>query len=344
MSAGKREKYIDVAKGIAMICIILGHMGIYEIDRVVFTFHVPIFYIITGYFLSKKYEVKTFIKDKARTLLIPYGITCVVNILVGMIFATVLEGPTVAETAVHWILASVYGSGVNFTEPFVIHRIGAIWFLLASFWGCIFLRISLEMKKKVRLLFIIALFLVGYWSNQLFFWFPFSIQAGCCAALFMYVGYLARRSKDVYTELPKEVKKASIVFALIIWLAFIKNFESFWVVQNNFGRGVIDIFGSICGCFVVIMFSKLVEKRCRILTEIFAFIGKYSLIVLCVHILELNLFPWWYIKLGIMSVGIHDQIAEYMIIALRIVCILGTTFVFSKIKWITNLFGMKSAK
>lgn len=344
MSAGKREKYIDIAKGVAMLCIILGHLGIYEIDRVVFTFHVPIFYIITGYFLSKKYEVKTFIKEKARTLLLPYGVTCVAMILFGMLFASLLEGPTVAETARHWIVAAIYGSGVNYTEPFVVHKIGAIWFLLASFWGSVFLRISLEMKKKVRLLFIIVLFVVGYLTTRLCFWFPFSIQAGCCATLFMYFGYLARRGQEGYLGLPKEVKTATVIFALIVWIAFIKNYQSFWLVENNFGRGVIDIFGSVCACFIVIMISKYIENHCRVITDIFAFIGKYSLIVLCLHILELNLFPWWYIKNIILSFGIHDQIADCMMIAIRIMSILGVTFVFSRIKWITRLFGMKSTK
>ncbi|WP_207662353.1 acyltransferase family protein [Coprococcus comes] len=47
----KRLQYIDIAKGIAMICIILGHMGNANINRVVFTFHVPIFFFITGYFI-----------------------------------------------------------------------------------------------------------------------------------------------------------------------------------------------------------------------------------------------------------------------------------------------------
>lgn len=43
----ERVGYLDIAKGIAIICIVLGHLGIPAINRVVFTFHVPIFYFIT---------------------------------------------------------------------------------------------------------------------------------------------------------------------------------------------------------------------------------------------------------------------------------------------------------
>ncbi len=49
-----RLNYIDVAKGISIICIILGHSDNWLIIRVVFTFHVPIFYFISGYFVNEK--------------------------------------------------------------------------------------------------------------------------------------------------------------------------------------------------------------------------------------------------------------------------------------------------
>lgn len=343
MSTGKRVKYIDIARGIAILCIILGHFGVYEVDRVVFTFHVPIFYIITGYFLSKKYELKTFVKDKVRTLLVPYGITCVAMVLFGMMFATFFQ-ESVLEVAKKWIAASIYGSGVPYTEPFEIHKIGAIWFLWASFWGSIFLRIALQMKKKVRLLFMIVLFCVGYITTVKCFWFPFSIQAGCCATLFMYFGYLAKKSKDAYANLPKEVKNASVIFALIVWMAFIKNYTSFGLVENNFGRGIVDIFGSVCACFSVIMISKFIEKRTRLLAGAFAYFGKYSLIALCVHNLELNQFPWWYIESAMLEMGIGQLITDCIIAGVRIVFIIAVTIILSKIKCITKLFGMKSVK
>lgn len=59
-----RLQYIDIAKGIAMICIILGHLGNANINRIVFTFHVPIFFFITGCFTNKKRDLNDFIKIK----------------------------------------------------------------------------------------------------------------------------------------------------------------------------------------------------------------------------------------------------------------------------------------
>ena len=81
-SVAGRLRFVDIAKGISIICIILGHLGIHNITRVVFTFHVPIFFLITGYFVSRKEGVRDFAIKKARTLLVPYFVTSLVMIAV----------------------------------------------------------------------------------------------------------------------------------------------------------------------------------------------------------------------------------------------------------------------
>ena len=70
MGSTNRTKYIDIARGIAILCIILGHQGKYEISKIVFTFHVPIFFFITGYFFNKKQDLAEFIKKRVKTLLV----------------------------------------------------------------------------------------------------------------------------------------------------------------------------------------------------------------------------------------------------------------------------------
>ena len=86
MNAGKeknRVQYFDIARGIAMICIILGHLNNSLINRVVFTFHVPIFFFITGYFMNSKCGIKDYARNKLRTLIVPYIVTCIVIIILG---------------------------------------------------------------------------------------------------------------------------------------------------------------------------------------------------------------------------------------------------------------------
>lgn len=341
MASNNRLKYIDIARGIAIICIILGHLGVGEINRVVFTFHVPIFFFITGYFTNDKLSIGEFIKNKARTLIVPYICACFAIILIGTIISAITQGPDAAiRTALEWIYASAYGAGDSYTEPFYIKGIGAIWFLLASFWGSVFLRISLNMKKGVRIAMILALFAVGYWSYQTWFWFPFSIQAGCTATLFMYIGYLVKQCKEVYSQLGAEVKAAILVGASLVWLDFIRNFQTFWLVHCDIGRGVIDIVGCICASYVVLCISRFIEKKMKILTDILSYFGRYSLIVLCIHIIELNLFPWGRLAEFFIGSGMPVLIGKGMVLGFKLTFIMLLTYLCSKSTFIKRVFGL----
>ncbi len=284
-----RISYLDIAKGISIICIILGHLGKFTITRVVFTFHVPIFFLISGYFIDDKLKIWDFTKKKAKRLLIPYYITCLVIILLGLYFTFTIG--TYKGRFLYWLKASLYAAGSPHSKPFEINQIGAIWFLWALFWGSIFLRISLAMRKEIRIIFIGALFLVGYYTRNLF-WLPLSIQPGACSVLFMYIGYLIKTYKDKIDKIPKPIKVIGSLVALIITILFIKNFKTFFLVECDIGRGVIDIIGCLCSCWIVILISQFIDRHTHILKNTFINIGEHSLILLCVHIVELNLLPW----------------------------------------------------
>lgn len=310
----QRIEYVDIARGIAILCIIMGHLNHAGINRIVFTFHVPVFFLISGYFLSEKVSMTDFIRKRLKDLIFPYVVTCIAMIVGAVIKEWLLRGQTEAfHACLSWGYAALYGAGDSYTEPFYIKSIGAIWFLWASFWGGIFLKAVLKLESKKRIIAIAGIFAAGYISRE-WFWFPFSIQAGCCAALFMYIGYLCRANQSLIQKVTVETKSAITLSAVIIWLSFIRDFQTFWLVHCDIGRGAIDIFGSLCGCYVVICISKLIEAKFTFLGKGLAWLGKYSLFMLCIHILELNLFPWWEVTGKLMPPGMPEQIQLISII------------------------------
>ena len=125
-----RLRFVDIAKGISIICIILGHLEIHAITRVVFTFHVPIFFLITGYFVSTKMSVRDFAAKKARMLLVPYYVTSLVMILVAAGIG--LRNGNMCGSVMEWTYA------------------------------------ALELRPYARIVMIGALFAFGYFTRSLF--------------------------------------------------------------------------------------------------------------------------------------------------------------------------------
>lgn len=98
-----RDRSFDIAKGIGILCVVLGHFGNYHINKIVYTFHLPMFFFITGWFLSEKKDPKIYFIDRCRTLLPAYGITsiclCFLNVLTS-VFIHHADGQVVISNAV----------------------------------------------------------------------------------------------------------------------------------------------------------------------------------------------------------------------------------------------------
>lgn len=279
-----------------MISIVLGHLGNASINRVVFTYHLPIFFLVTGYFTHSSTPIWKGVKRRFRTLIVPYIVSCFAILISSIIHIFIYDHQNGLKDTVHrWFLAAIYGAGDSYQEPFVIYGIGAIWFLLATFWGSILLMCVIRCNAYVRVILVFLCFSIGYWTRVKLFWFPLSIQAGFCCLLFMYIGYIIHEENlaEKICE-KKELFFFVLIFSALLWFQFMRTFQSFWLVHNDFGRGFSDIIASLGGSFVLVVLSMLIDKYAIGLNKVLACLGKYSVIFLSVHIIELNTFRWWY--------------------------------------------------
>lgn len=62
----KRLQYLDLAKAVGMLCVLIGHSFISEkINTVIYAFHMPLFFFISGY-LCKPQKVALHIPQELR--------------------------------------------------------------------------------------------------------------------------------------------------------------------------------------------------------------------------------------------------------------------------------------
>lgn len=299
----KRIDCIDYVRGLAICMIIAGHFGNFTINSLVFTVNVPIFLLISGYlYHDTKYGMKKYIKR----FIVPYSWTIIILLLIGCSKQILKYGLgrgtflDIIHTAARWGLAGIYGSGhrQDFLDR-TLPVIGAVWFFWGLFWGLMFLHFVFKIKfssllktEIVRTAIVIGIFLGGYWSAK-YTWLPLSIQSGMIAVLFLYIGYIVR----IYgTGLLDSANIFLIFICTITWgVAIYCSYKNGWmdIAKGTFPNLLINICGGCSGSYLIFLFCKNHNSGWN--TTFFKWFGKQTDQVLCIHNIELNTIPLYYI-------------------------------------------------
>ena len=118
-------------KFFGIVVVIIGHMT-EHFREFIFSFHMPLFFILAGYFYHKR-EIVESLRLDVKHLVYPYLLTAIAIFLTYALYFTIKDDVDLK----YWFIAMCYGSGsVQHTSYYLadMPAIGAIWFLLALFW------------------------------------------------------------------------------------------------------------------------------------------------------------------------------------------------------------------
>lgn len=187
-----RNNYIDFLKGIGIFLMILGHHENIITDWI-YTFHMPLFFILSGVFHKNEKNFLQFIKKKTKSLLIPYftfsGMLFMFWLIIGRKFGESAINNTPIKESFIGIFYGVDGiKGISSMEWGV-----PVWFLLCLFViSNIFYFLSrLELKKVIYIeifLFFISVISLKYVPIVL----PWNIQRAFIDIIFYSIGYYFR--------------------------------------------------------------------------------------------------------------------------------------------------------
>lgn len=310
-----RLGYMDIARGIAMVCIVAGHFGIATINRVVYTFHVPLFFLMSGFFFSVKGTWPEFLRGKARQLLLPYLIGCAGVFAASFIyFAAVGWLPEFPSRALYIIEASLWGAGTYHGAPLVVHQIGALWFLPALFFGYCVLRVAVSVRHPLVVVLVAAA--LG-WLSSRFFWLPLSLQPGLFCSLFLYLGYVVRQGQ-LLCHLPSRRGLAVAAIALMIWSYCVYRGTAINVVEIGVNGGLLAFAGALAGSYVVVTVSFALEKYIRPLARFFNYYGQSTLGILVFHAMADFVWPWGHLYGLLASFGWVGAPAHLVVLAVNV--------------------------
>lgn len=262
----KRDSTFDVMKGIGIILMIIGHMHIPHLLRdFIFSFHMPMFFLIGGYFFKPR-PFKEIIQKSANRLLKPYIIT---GLLTPILYLLVGD----YDTARFRGLGVLFGN--NGSPQAIIHTplCGAVWFLLALFW-CRLLFCYLYTKTHNWFVFSLILSILatafGYYIVNP----PLGIVIGMTALIFFSIG----KALKEYNQNPRKI----FILSVFIWFICVI-FSRLEMAEYLYRCYPIDITGACGGSYVVYVVSKEICNHSSILKKVLLFVGVNSLLILCYH-------------------------------------------------------------
>lgn len=146
METLQRDKTLDIAKGICIILMVIGHSGCPTyLHDFIYMFHMPCFFFISGWLLNDRYitDLKTGLIQKAKGSYYPF----VKWTLIFLLFHNVFASMHIYENSYSW-QTSMERIVRAFTMTGSEQLLGGFWFLISLFWASIISLLFLSTLSK----------------------------------------------------------------------------------------------------------------------------------------------------------------------------------------------------
>jgi len=294
ITPSKRIGWVDAAKGIGILLVVLGHnqinSSIHLFHLLIYSFHMPLFFTLSGMFLKPEQGFWTLAKRRFISTLRPY------LLIIGMIYIIYLFFSTISITdLLPRVLKIVFYSLPNYYDTwmplwFLPHlfllslfawiitwlaykRLGSIWLRLPFLMGMLFCGVLV-----VRLSSKINFTLFGKLTIQSAL--PWSTDLLLITGAFFLIGYELRRS------LPEPILASKWIplISAILWLGLCFTFPyELDLAGRKYGFFPVVTLEIISACLLVFSLSYHLEKMGGKIFQALSTLGKYSIIILIFH-------------------------------------------------------------
>ncbi len=288
----KRIEYIDIARGIGILLVVLGHNDFGYISpfgyKVIYSFHMPLFFFLSGYFLNVSIPFVEFFKKRFNTLLKPYLFT------IFLIYATSVSFEKMSfETAIRRIIKSLYGAGqyIDWVQLwflpnlFVVSLYAFVFFVLFGKWNNRYIRWG----ALVATLGISSFFLKDFYPFTLsmfgkqyeLFGLPFSLDLVLLSGFFFILGSEVRQvtSEKTFENIYLLIGSGVVSFLLVYFFEARNDFNT-----RTYESYVINTIEAIAGILFVLALSRQIELRTKGFASLFKYFGQISLFILLFHV------------------------------------------------------------
>ncbi len=297
----KRVQYIDIAKGIGIVLVVMGHNDFALISpfahKLIYSFHMPMFFFMSGMFFKPDVPFWSFLRNRFNRVLKPF-----LAILLLIYFASISFSKVSLVMATRRLLKAMYANG-HYLDWF------QLWFLPHLFAVSLFAYLFFKAVKsnqiyKVRWVILTVIYIAGVFSMSYFWPFkfnlldrefvlyglPFSIDLVLVSGFFFIFGYeLNKKQNDALFRNQLTLLLSGIALILLVWY-FPQRID---FNTRQFDSLIINTIEALLGIIFILTLSKQFE-RIGWLSSLFSYSGQASLIIL---IFQVPIQDYWGQKL-----------------------------------------------
>lgn len=268
--ASNRYDWLDISKGIGIVLVVIGHVAegllqaglpdgesLHPWIQFIYSFHMPLFFIISGYLFSPSYEKNPgkFIPSKLKSLVYPYLLW------------------SVLQTGIEIFLSKYTNKGIGMEELYSIlwQPRAHFWYLHALFIISLINFFASQMlgKKGIGLSFMVwAIFASGLLSVEL-------LKIPVHNILYFNAGILFWRYREEVGNLLRKKSALALIFLVFATAEYF--------LLKGFSRYYFNIFLAFTGAVFIFSLSRL--NLPGIIHSSLKYLGKNSLYIYLAHVL-----------------------------------------------------------
>ena len=304
-----RVGYVDIAKGIGIILVVMGHNDFALISpfmhKLIYSFHMPMFFFMSGMFFKPDTSFWPFVRQRFKKILIPFFVTILFLYFTSISFSKV----SILEAS-RRLLKAMYGNGhyLDWVQ---------LWFLPHLFMVSLFAYTLIWAVRHSRLfnlrwLLLSTFYAVGVFNIDLFspfeleifgknlklYGLPFSLDIVLVTSFFFTLAYELNQEKYATFLESRWILLAS--GALLVSFVWYFPYKIDFNIRQ-FDSLSINTMEALLGILFILSLSRYLE-RISLLSSIFRYLGQASLIIL---IFQVPIQDYWGQKL----LAITDNLA-----------------------------------
>lgn len=288
----KRIGAIDIARGIGILLVVLAHNDFGYISQygydVIYSFHMPLFFFLSGYFIHTNISFIEFFKKRFHTLLKPFLFTLFIIYFTSVSFEKMAFG-----TALRRIGKSLYGTGVYIDwvqlwflpHLFVVSLYAFVFIVILGKlnnrwlrWGILLATLAVSMPF-LKSFYPFSVSLLG--NNYELFGLPFSLDLVLLSGFFFILGSEVRQitTENIFSNYFLLAGTGMSIFALNYFIHSPIDFNT-----RTYSSLFINTTEAILGILFVLALSRQIELHTGWLASLLNYLGRASLIILIFHV------------------------------------------------------------